>query len=234
MKIHYLQHVEFEGLGSIEDWIKDHGYQYTCTRMYRDGALPEVTDMDFLIIMGGPMNVDETDRYPWLTKEKEFIKAVIDNNTPVLGICLGAQLIASALKVPVMKNPDKEIGWHPVTRAVELANHPLARIIPEQVEVFHWHGDTFELPESAVRIAGSSACTNQGFIYRERVIALQFHLESTAKGIKQLIDNCKNEIIDAPYIQTADQMLSDESRFRKINDLMFKILDYQASLSEQN
>ena len=232
MKIHYLQHVEFEGLGSIEGWLNGRGHQWSGTRLDRDETLPVVKNIDFLIVMGGPMNVDETDRYPWLTIEKEYIKTAIDNDLPVLGICLGAQLIAAALKVPVVKNKDKEIGWYPVSRARELAKHPLTRIIPEQIEVLHWHGDTFELPETAVRIAGSEACTNQGFIYRDRVIALQFHLESTIDGIKQLIDNCADEIIDAPYIQTAEQMLSDESRFRRINELMSEILDYLTSLSK--
>ena len=232
MKIHYLQHVVFEGPGSIEDWIRNHNYEYSCTRMYRDDSLPEVSDIDYLIIMGGPMSIDEVDKYPWLTKEIDYIKSAIDNNLPILGICLGAQLIAAALKVRVVKNPHKEIGWFPITRAVELAGHSLARVFPEQLEAFHWHGDTFELPETAIRIAGSKACNNQGFIYRDRVTALQFHLESTTDGVKQLIDNCGDEIIDAPYIQTAEKMLSDKSRFRKINDLMFKILDYQASFSK--
>ena len=230
MKIHYLQHAAFEGLGSIEDWIRDRSHEYSWSRMYMNEGLPEISAIDYLIIMGGPMSVDETDQYPWLINEKEYIKTAIDNNLPVLGICLGAQLVAAALNARVRKNPHREIGWYPVSRATELAGHPLARVFPEQLEVFHWHGDTFELPETALRIAGSGACSNQGFICRDRVIALQFHLESTADSVKQLIDNCGDELTDAPYIQTAELMLSDDSRFRRINDLMFKILDYLATL----
>ena len=229
MKIHYLQHVPFEDLGSIEYWIRKYGHQCSCTKLYQGDDLPDLPDIDWLIIMGGPMNVDETDRYPWLVQEKEYIKAAIDHNLLVLGICLGAQLIASAMQASVVQNPVKEIGWFPVTRAAALDHHELAGIIPEEFEAFHWHGDTFELPGEAVRVAGSKACINQGFIYREHVIALQFHLESTFEGVKRLIDNCGDEISDAPYIQSAEQMLSDENKISKINELMVKILDYQLS-----
>lgn len=233
MKIHYLQHVAFEGPGSIQDWIEDRGHQYTCTRLFLDEVFPEVTDIDWLVIMGGPMNVNETDLYPWLTREKEYIKAAIGNNCLVLGICLGAQFIAAAMGTEVVKNPVKEIGWFPVRRAAELARHQLTGIIPEEMEVFHWHGDTFALPVGSIRIAGSRACRNQGFVYKDRVIALQFHLESTLDGVEKLIDNCADEITDAPYIQTAGQMLSDENRFEKINNLMFRVLEYQESLMKK-
>ena len=230
MKIHYLQHAAFEGPGCIENWAGVNGHTLTRTRLYQDEELPGITDMDWLIILGGPMSVDDTGRYPWLTREKAFIKAAIENGCPVLGICLGAQLIAACLGARIMKNMHKEIGWFPITRATELAGSGLAGITPEELEVFHWHGDTFELPVDAVRIAGSRACKNQGFVYQDRVVGLQFHLETTAAGIKQLIDNCAGEITEAPYIQNPEQMLSDESKFGKINELMFKILDYQESL----
>jgi len=230
MKIHYLQHVAFEGLGSIEDWIMHRDHELSGSKLYEGDVLPDVKDLDWLIIMGGPMSVNETNRYPWLTAEKTFIKKAIEHNRLVLGICLGAQLIAAALEVAVVKNPVKEIGWYPVNRAIEITNHQLARIIPDEIEVFHWHGDTFAIPVEAARIAKSQACLNQGFVYRDRVIALQFHLESTSSGIRELIDNCADEITDAPYTQTPEQMLSDKNRFRKINDLMFKILDYQSTL----
>ena len=226
-KIHYLQHAPFEDLGSIADWIAGKGHEVSCSRLYQGDALPALTDFDWLIIMGGPMNVDETDLYPWLAAEKKFIKAAIDNRLLVTGICLGAQLIASALGARVIKNPHKEIGWFPITRSDELANSPLARILPKEIEVFHWHGDTFYLPAGAIRIAASNACLNQGFVYRGRVIGLQFHLETTENGIKQLIEHCGAEITPAPYIQTAGMMLSEPHRIQTINDLLFKLLDYQ-------
>ena len=230
MKIHYLQHVAFEGLGSIEDWIRNSEHDISCTRFYQGDVLPDVRDIDWLIVMGGPMGVNDIEQYPWLTAEKEFIRNVIELDRLVLGICLGAQLIAAALDAAVVRNPVKEIGWYPVRRADTLSGHQLARIIPENIEVFHWHGDTFAIPDKAVRIADSQGCTNQGFIYRDRTIALQFHLESTMDGIKRLINNCGDEISAAPFIQAPERMLADKTRVRKINDLMFKILDYQSSL----
>ena len=229
MRIHCLQHVPFEDPGSIADWIQSNGHALTCTRLYLGEILPDVNEVDWLIIMGGPMNVDETNRYPWLTAEKQFIKAATDNRLLVTGICLGAQLIASALGARVTRNPQQEIGWFPITRSDELANSPLARILPKEIEVFHWHGDTFDLPAGAIRIAASKACRNQGFVYRGRVIALQFHLETTENGIKQLIEHCGNEIVTAPYIQTAEAMLSGSDKLRTINNLMFMLLDYQES-----
>ena len=235
MKIHYLQHAPFEDLGSIADWIQSKGHALTCTRLYQGEILPNPAEFDWLIIMGGPMNVYETDRYPWLTGEKTWIRSAIDNRLMVMGICLGAQLIASALGARVIKNPQQEIGWFPITRSDELANSPLARILPEEIEVFHWHGDTFELPAGAIRIAASKACRNQGFVYRGRVIGLQFHLETTTTGIEQLIEHCGSEITTAPYIQTPEVMLSsDPGRFQGINDLLYKLLDYQESLILKN
>ena len=231
MKIHYLQHVPFEDLGSIADWIHSSGHTLSCTRLDLGEILPDVNDIDWLIIMGGPMNVDETDRYPWLTAEKARIQSAIDHRLPVLGICLGAQLLASALGARVTQNQHKEIGWFPITRSEELANSPLVRILPEEIEVFHWHGDTFDLPAGAIRIAASKACRNQGFVYRGRIIGLQFHLETTLNGIQQLIEHCGSEITAAPYIQTPEVMLSDVNRFQVINDLMYKLLDYQESLT---
>ena len=230
MKIHYLQHAPFEDLGSIVDWIKSRGHTLACTRLYQGETLPALAGFDWLIVMGGPMNVDETDQYPWLGAEKQFIRAAIDRGLQVTGICLGAQLIASAMGARVTKNPHKEIGWFPITRSNELANSPLVRILPEVVEVFHWHGDTFALPAGSIRIAASKACLNQGFVYRGRVIGLQFHLETTEAGIKQLIEHCGHELTAAPYIQTAEVMLSGLEKIPPINDLMFRLLDYQASL----
>lgn len=230
MKIHYLQHVPFEGLGCIEDWIKIKRHQSTRTRLYQGDTLPKLTDIDWLIIMGGPMNIYQVDQYPWLTRENQFIKEAINNKMLVLGICLGAQLITDALGAKVTKNPQKEIGWFPVTKADELSDSPLNQILPDEIEVFHWHGETFELPAESIKIASSKACKNQGFVYHEHVIALQFHLESTATSIKSLIDNCKAEITDAPFVQSPDLMLVNESKFKKTNELMFKILDYQESL----
>ena len=114
MRAHYLQHVPFENLGCIEDWLESQEFQITSTQFYEDAVLPKPEDIDFLIIMGGPMSVNDEAQYPWLVQEKAFIQSFIKTQKPILGICLGAQLTASALGSSVYSNQMKEIGWFPI------------------------------------------------------------------------------------------------------------------------
>ena len=222
MKIHWLQHVPFEGLGCIEPWLTARRHAVTCTRFWAGDRLPDAGSADGLIVMGGPMGVYDEAVYPWLAEEKAFIKQIIAQNKPVLGICLGAQLIADALGAAVSKNQHREIGWFPLTSI-----HPaMAGIIPELAPVMHWHGDTFALPSGAERLAASAACLNQGFIYRDRVIGLQFHLETTPESLRRLIDQSREELVEGPFIQTPAAMLADPSRFTAINQMMAALLDH--------
>lgn len=226
MIIHYIQHVPFENLGSIADWANDKEAEITCTCLFNNEPLPELADFDWLIIMGGPMNIYEDDIYPWLKHEKIFIKEAISHGKTVLGVCLGAQLIAAALGAKVYANAEKEIGWFPIRPVANLPDPALQNIFGAELEVMHWHGDTFSIPAQAVRLAESAVCRNQAFIYHERTIALQFHLETTASSLKRLINNCSDEIIEAPYIQKAEEMLAKEKSFNKINQVMSNLLDY--------
>ena len=118
MRAHYLQHVAFEGLGSIAAWLRGAGYTITGTKLFEDPLLwPDIDAIDLLIAMGGPMSVNDEDRFAWLVREKRFIRRAIDAGKPVLGVCLGAQLIASAMGAQVYRNGDREIGWFPVMDA---------------------------------------------------------------------------------------------------------------------
>lgn len=227
MRIHALQHVGFEGLGSIEEWAKTHGATINYSRLFANEQLPGVEDFDWLIVLGGPMNIYEEDSYPWLRGEKALIKEAIEGGRVVLGICLGAQLIAGVLGATVTQNRFREIGWFPLTEV-----HPaMTALIPTKVLVMHWHGDTFSLPPGAERLASSEACPNQGFIYQERVLGLQFHLETTPSALCTLIDNCRDELVGAgPFIQTPSEMLADPSRFTAINRIMAALLDHLRSL----
>jgi GMP synthase (glutamine-hydrolysing) len=226
MNIHYLQHVPFEGLGSIESWALANGHSLTSTRLYAGEPLPALERFDLLVIMGGPMSVHDQYEHVWLKAEKWFIKQVIAADKPVLGICLGAQLIAEVLGGTVSAATEKEIGWFPITLSDAFARSPLGQSFPPSLEVFHWHGETFSVPEGAQRIAFSEACENQGFIYHERVIALQFHLETTPSSAESLISNCRDELIEAPHIQSEEQMLADERRFQRANHQMQAILSH--------
>ena len=224
MRINYFQHVPFEGLGTIERWIRAHGYHLTATKLYQNDQVPDVESIDWLIIMGGPMGVHDEDRLPWLKGEKRFIEKAISKGKAVLGICLGAQLIADVLGARVHPNRVKEIGWFPIELTGAGQRSSLFGFLPQQLVVFHWHGDTFGLPAGAVHIARSEACPNQAFVYGERVIGLQFHLESTPKGVAALIENCSGELVEGSYIQTQSQLMAHQKAFRVINKAMDELL----------
>ena len=144
---------------------------------------------------------------------------------PVLGICLGAQLIANSMGGEVFPNSVKEIGWLPI-QAANSANSDVFQF-PEEIDVFHWHGETFSLPSGAVQIAESKGCKNQAFQLGANVIGLQFHLETTSSSAQAIVDNCRNELVEDEYIQTEKDILSaPQERYSSINSLMENILEY--------
>lgn len=234
MRIHYLQHVAFEDLGSMEQHLLSAGHRLSCTRLDLGQRLPDQHEFDWLIIMGGPMGVADQAEYPWLMREQEFIQESIEKQKIVLGICLGAQLIAAALGARIRKNRFREIGWFPLERHPDLAGHGLARIFPSRGDVFHWHGETFDLPAAALPLASSTACKNQGFLFSDRVLALQFHLEVTPVGARKLIDHCADELDGSNWVQTADEILAEPNRFTVVNQLMADILDHLSTLKPVN
>lgn len=222
MRIHHLQHVPFEGLGSIEPHLLKLRHQLTSTHLYRSEPLPEIDAFDALIVMGGPKGVMDHADYPWLQAELDFISRAIATGKKVLGICLGAQLIATALGANVYRNSWREIGWWPVTRACASGSFEL---LPENYMPFHWHGDTFDLPSGAVHLARSEACPHQAFALDNRVIALQFHLETTPEVARDLIRYSGDELDGSRFVQTAEQMLAGAERFATSNSLMASLLD---------
>lgn len=225
MNIHYLQHVPFEDLGSIQTWANNTSHKLSSTRFFEKCSLPKIDDIDFLIVMGGPMGVYEEHTYAWLKEEKKFIENAIRNNKHVLGICLGAQLIAEVLGSKVYKNKEKEIGWMDVSFTEHAKTDSYFKSFPSSLTAFHWHGDTFDLPPGAVHIAQSAACENQAFTYGEKVIALQFHLEATEKLIAALTLHCKEEIVEAPYIQKEKDIINNTHHIHEMNQWMQKILN---------
>lgn len=231
MRLHYFQHVSFEGLGSIEPWAKEMAYEITSTRLFAKDPFPDLDDIDWLVVMGGPMGIYDEDKYPWLSAEKNYIEQAVVHGKFVLGICLGAQLIADILGAKVYPNKYKEIGWFPIRKTPETAETRLADFLPSQIEAFHWHGDTFDIPVGAIHIARSTACENQGFIYDDHVVALQFHLEIMEQCAKDLIDNCQDDIPEGPFVQSSAEMLADKKRFEGINFLMSELLNHLAYVS---
>jgi len=225
MRAHFLQHVEFEGLGSIEPWLKAAGYEITNTKLFESAEFPDLKNIDLLVVMGGPMSVNDEDKFPWLVAEKQVIREVIHSGKPVLGICLGAQLIASAMGAPVYRNSVKEIGWFPIYGIS--SNHSSIFRFPPSVKVFHWHGETFDLPSGAFRLAKSDGCENQAFQFGKSVIGLQFHLETTPEAAREIVSHCRDELVPSMYIQTEKEILSAKPElYKSINQMMGSILSY--------
>jgi GMP synthase (glutamine-hydrolysing) len=230
MKVHYLQHVEFESIGAIDDWVHDRGHALSGTHLFRPADFPRPDDVDLLVVMGGPMNIYEHDVHPWLAPEKTFIRSVIDAGKGVLGICLGAQLAADALGAPVTKGAHPEIGWFPVTLTAEAATlAPVFGGFPQQFTAFHAHGDTFAIPAGAIGVASSAACANQAFAYDlGRVVGLQFHLESTPVLVARLIEHSAEQLArphTEPWVQSPEQMLNPGAPYEACRTLLFSLLD---------
>jgi GMP synthase-like glutamine amidotransferase len=231
MHAHFFQHVPFEGLGSIGPWLEARRAVVTATRFFADAVLPEADGIDLLIVMGGPMSVNDEGRHPWLVAEKRYIAQVIRLGKAVLGVCLGAQLIAAALGARVYPNAEKEIGWFPVYSLPPLekagADEVPAFRFPEESLVFHWHGETFDLPTGAVHLARSEACPNQAFQYGRRVVGLQFHLEMTPRTVRDLVDDGRDELVPAKHVQSGESILSvPAERYSETNGLMADLLAF--------
>lgn len=225
MKVHYFQHVPFEGLGSIECELRKKCHRITSTKLYNEKITVSPKDIDWLIVMGGPMGIYDDEIYPWLKEEKQFIKEAVSAGKIVLGICLGAQLIADVLGAKVYKNKYREIGWFNLNITPKTDNTILSKVFSQPVEAFHWHGDTFDIPNGAVSIAESDACKNQGFIFDNRVLALQFHLETTPESATALVKNCADELDGSQYVQSEEQIFEKPEKFSNINKTMSAVLN---------
>jgi len=224
--IHALIHVPFEGLGCIEQWINSHGQEVTFTNLYADYQLPNPDSVDWLIVMGGPMGVYDDLSFPWLLEEKEFIGQVISKGKTVMGICLGSQLIAEVLGAKVYPNKQKEIGWYDVKLTDSAKALFTFSEFESQFPVFHWHGDTFDLPLGSQHLFSSEVCSNQGFLVNENVLGLQFHFEVTAESLKEMLKNGADELIESDTIQSAKKILEQKQLIESNNHKMFQILDY--------
>ncbi len=232
MRIHCLTHVPFEGSAVIADWARRRGDTLSLTPVFEGQGLPRPTDFDWLIVMGGPMGVHDEAEHPWLAAEKRFLGEAIAAGKTVVGICLGAQLIAHALGAAVHPNPEREIGWFPIELTEAGRSSSVLGFLPDRIQVFHWHGDTFELPPGAIHLARSAACSQQVFLYDGRVLGLQCHLESTPEGVADLLAHCAEEIEPrSTSVQSAERMLAaDAHDYARIHGALFGILDRLAEL----
>jgi len=224
LRIHILQHVPFEGPDYLERWVRARRHRLTETHFYRNDPLPQVDDIDWLIVMGGPMGVHDGGEFPWLKEERLFIEHAVRREKAVLGICLGAQLVAAALGANVYRNRFSEIGWLPVELTDEGRRCAIFEGFPKHIQVFQWHNDTFDLPAGAVSIARSKGCGCQAFLYGVRVLGLQFHFELTQKGLREFLKNVPGAVPEGPYVQDPRDMILPEKNFRLANAWMNEIM----------
>jgi len=214
LRVHYFQHIKDEGLGSPESWLQGQQAVVTSTPFFEWQVgdplpiLPDPDHVDLLIIMGGAMSVNQMQEYPWLIGEKAWIHDFIDLGKPVVGLCLGAQLIACSLGAGVTRNPVKEIGWWEI-QAVPV--HPSDKAhdvfaFPDRLTALCWHEDTFALPEGAIWLANNPACPHQAFQYGDRVLAFQFHPESTPRNLDLFLH-------DADYLALGHEAAQEQNRY---------------------
>jgi GMP synthase (glutamine-hydrolysing) len=232
-----LRHVAHEGLGTIEDVLRREQLVFSVVDLFRESLRtfnPE--QLAGLIVMGGPMNVDETDRHPFLADEVKWIRQSVDSGLPVLGICLGSQLLAKALGSRVYPNRVKEIGWYEIGLTAATESDPLLGDCRPTETVFQWHGDTFDLPEGAVQLARSEQCENQAFRYGRAAYGLQFHLEVTPEIIASWLGepgNC-GELDGLDYIDPEAIRRQTPERIDPLKSLGDRVLGRFAALCRAN
>jgi len=207
MKVCILQHVSFEGPAMILDWIKEKGFEFEIIKLFEGQALPAIDSFEMLVVMGGPMSVHGEAEFTWLGEENRFIKSAIDSQKKVLGICLGAQLIATVLGTKVGKAENKEIGWFPVELSPVAKQNQVFSDIDENITVLHFHGEGFAIPDAAELIFSSEGHQNQGFTYGDNILALQFHFEMNEATLKSILENT-SDIADS---RSGDRFIQSEN-----------------------
>jgi GMP synthase-like glutamine amidotransferase len=226
MHLHAIQHVEFEGPGPLAEWAEERGHVLTSS-MAPSGEFPACGSVDFLVILGGPMDADDETASPWLHAEKHFVADCITSGRVVLGICLGAQIIAEVLGGKITRNAEKEIGWYPITKGEFAADTRLFDVWPDALVAGHWHADTFSLPTGLRPVFSSEACRNQAFVFDHRVVGLQFHAEWTPQALADLVAACPDDL-ESPgrWIMSAEEIQGEAPKNVEADRrLFFSLLD---------
>ncbi|WP_246070712.1 type 1 glutamine amidotransferase [Paenibacillus kobensis] len=227
LKIRAFRHFAFDDTKAFEQWA-DLNRHWLCVTDPSDGVdTAWLAETDVLIVLGGPMSAYDDEKYSWLADEKAFIQLALQQGIKVLGICLGAQMLAELLGGKVYRHSVKEIGWHRIERTGE--THPWMTSMPEEFYSFQWHGDTFDLPPGAQWLARSGACGHQAFAWGDHVMGLQFHWETTPACIEQMLERWAVELIDSPYIQSAEQIRAEYARSSDSFRLLYALLDRLAA-----
>ena len=229
MRLHVIQHVPFEGPSLIAEWAAERGHELTSGLALTE-EFPAIDDIDFLVVLGGPMAADDEVVSPWLHGEKHYIAEAIAAGKLVLGICLGAQIVAELIGGTVRRNREPEIGWYAVSRTQAGLEERLFAGLPETMVVGQWHGDTFDLPVGLEPLMSSEACVNQAFVFDGRVVGLQFHLEWTFESVAALLAACGDELVLGPQWVTSASQIEEEApeRVEASRAWLFMLLDAMA------
>jgi GMP synthase-like glutamine amidotransferase len=223
MIIQIFQHVAYEHPGTIVDWAEANQHQINYTLLYEKHTLPKMDSFDLLIILGGPMSANDTEKHKWLDKEITFIQTCIQKKKKIIGICLGSQLLAKALGAEVCKNNLQEIGFFPLVKTLGGFKNKLTQTLPDNWPAFHWHGETFDLPEKAQNLFNSKACQIQMFTHGN-CIGMQFHPEVNLALLKAMVENGAKELNERLYIQNKATLLNSTFDFKKQKEIFFQLL----------
>lgn len=227
MNVYALMQVPYEGPGCIAAWAEGNGHALKTVRLYEGEALPPLSEVGLLAVMGGPMSVHDTAKHAFLAEERAFVAEAVSAGKPVLGICLGAQLMASAFGAKVYAHDRREIGWFPVRLTERGKGSPLLKKFPESHLAFHWHGDTFDLPEGADWLFENEATPHQGFSVGRRAVGLQFHFEVMPEDVRQMLAHGAAELeshAESELTQSPEHIAS-LNPYSECNALMFDLLD---------
>lgn len=219
MKAVILQHEKSTPPGTTMTWLKKKGLSSRVFKLHESPSLPKLKDFEVLIICGGSMNVDQENQFSWMNAEKELIRSAIQENKMVVGLCLGAQLIANVLGAEVKRHSVTEVGWQEVQfKTIKSFN------LGAPLKVFQWHSYTFAIPKGAIHLAFNGACENQAYSFQDNVLAFQFHPESDPDWIIE----CANdpELPHGQFCQSKEDILKNAEHQILLQNWYFKALDH--------